>query len=390
MLRLTTLILAAIIPFLSFGTSQAATPTYHITEIGALGGFSSVGTALNDQGHVVGTIYTPTGTRAFFFDGTQQILEMSEGGTRSEARDINNSGVIVGQVASYNDDNSLNWWRAFRYDGTMQELSMTPGIEAAAINTQGQVTGTQSYLVNDGSFLASDVFLFDGTMHDLGRVGYDFPTTAYAINDFGQIAGHYSDLGNYYSHAFLYDGTFHDLGTLGGSRSYANDINDQGHVVGYSHLADESPHVYLYDGTMHDLGFAGSAEEINNKGQIVGSAAGLGAFVYDAVNGLVSLNSLIDPVLGWNLYSASDINEHGQITGVGLIDGKARAFLLTPVPEPSGAMLCAAAMLGALPFSRRRSRRESRHRPRANAADLALAFKIIRPPLSKIRGRDSG
>lgn len=336
------------------GSARAAFLAYHITEIGATGGFSSVGTALNDHGHVVGTIYTETGDLAFFYDGTQQILEMSAGGTRSKALDINNDGVIVGTVDSYNEDNSLNWSRAFRYDGTMHELGPLAAInsEASGINTLGEITGS-AYIQS-----VWNIFSYDGTLHPLGSPSA--VNSAHAINDVGQIVGEYSDAENFTTMAFLYDGSFHDLGTLGGSRSYARDINDLGQIVGYAHLDDETPHAYLYDGTMHDLGFEGSAEAINNQGQIVGNAFDFGAFIYDGANGLADLNSLIDPALGWDLAIAYDINEHGQITGLGVINGKARAFLMTPVPEPSTAILSAAGLSALAAWASRRRNKKTR------------------------------
>src|SRR6516162_6587597 len=39
-----------------------------------------------------------------------------------------------------------------------------------------------------------------------------------------------------------------DLGTLGGSRSFAFGINDQGQVVGYSYLPDGTYHAFLWQG----------------------------------------------------------------------------------------------------------------------------------------------
>ena len=47
--------------------------------------------------------------------------------------------------------------------------------------------------------------------------------------------------------------------------------------------------------------------------------------------GLVTdLNTLIPPDSGWELQSAEDINNAGQIVGAGTIHGQHHAFLLTP------------------------------------------------------------
>jgi PEP-CTERM motif len=44
----------------------------------------------------------------------------------------------------------------------------------------------------------------------------------------------------------------------------------------------------------------------------------------------VDLNTLIDPLSGWELLDAAEINVAGQITGQGLIGGEYHAFLLSP------------------------------------------------------------
>jgi len=47
---------------------------------------------------------------------------------------------------------------------------------------------------------------------------------------------------------------------------------------------------------------------------------------------MIDLNTLIDPLSGWELLDGSDINDAGQITGQGLINDEYHAYLLTPVP----------------------------------------------------------
>jgi hypothetical protein len=47
---------------------------------------------------------------------------------------------------------------------------------------------------------------------------------------------------------------------------------------------------------------------------------------------MVDLNTLIDPLSGWELSDAADINSAGQITGQGLINHEYHAYLLTPIP----------------------------------------------------------
>jgi probable HAF family extracellular repeat protein len=49
---------------------------------------------------------------------------------------------------------------------------------------------------------------------------------------------------------------------------------------------------------------------------------------------MLDLNNLTPPDSGWLLTEAKDINDAGQIVGIGIVDGRQHAFLLTPVALP--------------------------------------------------------
>jgi probable HAF family extracellular repeat protein len=136
-----------------------------------------------------------------------------------------------------------------------------------------------------------------------------------------------------------------DLGTLGGRHSTAYGINASGQVAGESRIAgDAETHAFLYSGgTLADLGTLGgthsAAYGINASGQVVGGAFTVGnverhAFLYSGGT-LADLNALLAPGSGWTLHYATGINDSGQITGSGDINGEIHAFLLTPVPKPA-------------------------------------------------------
>lgn len=168
---------------------------------------------------------------------------------------------------------------------------------------------------------------------DLGDLGYIGGSRAQAINNDGQIVGVLiQSAGTLQGHAFLWTpGTLmQDLGTLpGGSQSYAYGINDAGQVVGYSQKTingDITTHAFLYaNGQMVDvndllqLGSGwelGSATAINNAGQIVGTSVtdqsgSTRGFLYR-----ISDKSIQDiGSFGGNQNQPSAINDMGQATG---------------------------------------------------------------------------
>jgi hypothetical protein len=80
------------------------------------------------------------------------------------------------------------------------------------------------------------------------------------------------------------------------------------------------------------------AYAINESDQVVGfcdwSASTWGecwAFYWDAVHGVIDLNSVLPPDSGWRLVEARDINDRGQIAGAGYLNGQVNGFLLNLV-----------------------------------------------------------
>jgi len=110
-----------------------------------------------------------------------------------------------------------------------------------------------------------------------------------------------------------------ELGTLGGPRSYALDLTDDGRVVGGTDLASGAQHPFLWeDGVMTDLGTlsgpAGVAGGINESGEIAGQAdtsTSRRAFLW-AGGTITELPTLDDGPNGRGF----DVNDSGLVVGI--------------------------------------------------------------------------
>jgi probable HAF family extracellular repeat protein len=192
---------------------------------------------INDTGQVVGV--GPAECcghhHAYLWDnGTYKDLGALYDGYNSIAYSINNSGLVVGESEKYSSTNAI--YHAFIWDSTngMQDLYTLPGDDfsrAYDINDSGQVVG-ESLSPNTHAFIWEQGI----GMYDIGHLGGG-NASARGINNLGQVVGT-SD-----GHAFIWDNVngMRDLNDFlpansGWTLVGAEDINDQGQIVGYGFI----------------------------------------------------------------------------------------------------------------------------------------------------------
>jgi probable HAF family extracellular repeat protein len=346
-------------------SAAAAPPRYRYIDLGFIGtpasrpAFSSAA-SLNNSGTVVGesTIDGPYALRAFSWNNgvMRNLGALAEGNfTLSVATAVNERGVVVG----YSHPNGTEPPHAFRTSGAgLVDLGTGygPGSGSAArdVNDRGVVVGTR--FEKQGTPERAVVWR-DGKIIDLGTLGgqagrYGTDGIAHAVNNRGHVVGG-AAVPEGGLHAFLWTGgALKDIGTLGGTTesTYATGINDRGEIVGASQNTAAEVHATLWrNGNIRDLGTLGGgyseAHAINEAGQVVGVSTVPAGGEYDGRaflwqrGTMRDLNTLVPELPdGVTLYSASDINDRGAISGFacpydcdagGFLDR--HAFLLVPI-----------------------------------------------------------
>ena len=313
---------------------RTGTPRFTLTDLGAF-----VPAEINNKGQIVGFSFS---LHAVLYEDDKLYDLSTLGGFYSEAYSLNNRGQVVG----FSWTTRGCFCHAFLWeDGAMTDLTPLSeyptlangkGTSAYDINDRGQIVGA----VHIDGVVSGPVLWDNGEIIPLGTLGGTLGE-AYRINNSGQIAGWSYLAGDTSYHAFLYtDGTMMDLGTFGGTASEAKSINDRGQVVGYATTAEDETHAFLFtQGTMIDLSLLATATgssyapDINNRGQVIVQYTLGHSFLYD--NGtMTDLTELVYTKFGWIGFSAAGINDAGWIVGSAANNNGdfVHAVLLSPVP----------------------------------------------------------
>jgi probable HAF family extracellular repeat protein len=197
------------------GSSTTSTGEFHavvwrnggIEDLGTLGGGSSEAYDINDQGKIVGESLaadnryhavmwqevTSSGGRGHKPPKVSwKITDLGAlgDGPWAEARDINNTGAIVGRYTIGQDFTAqFQGSRGFILrGGTATTLNLDPGVLPSAVNDADQVVGTYRYNLSSTGITGRAFLWQNGTSRDLGTLGGQTPTP-YAINNSGQVVG---------------------------------------------------------------------------------------------------------------------------------------------------------------------------------------------------------
>ncbi len=129
--------------------------------------------------------------------------------------------------------------------------------------------------------------------------------------------------------------------------SSVSDVNNDGILVGEaSTFEDDTSYtgtdinpsrgiVWTYTGSQYEFELlptfnlaASHANGINNFGEIVGSSDNRAVLWDPLTHDIEDLNTPLTAALGWDLWSANDINDMGLVVGHGMLEEKIRGFLL--------------------------------------------------------------
>lgn len=350
------------IPVLTACCVTAASPAsaagaFSIIDLGSVGEFGTV-RAINELGQVLGEDHEAGHVRQAF---------LWSNGARDYLSDVADRAVYgyalndLGQIVGVHDQSPFTDPVAFIWQAGV----MTPLNDltlARDINNDGIIMGRAIV----GASSAKPVLFDLATQSFTPLPEYDGHTgSANALNNACMVVGSYNLAPFGAQDALVWSG-----GDVVSFDAEANspwttllDVNDHGVAVGY---AGDEPGVrpFLWSAAtgVTDFGFAPISNPaslslaINNHGVVVGrydvNLFTTSAYMY--ANGVFTdLNDLLPDDSPWTLLNAVDINDRGQIIGIGELNGERRAFLFQ-VPGPAAFHMMLASVLW--PTRRRRRR----------------------------------
>jgi probable HAF family extracellular repeat protein len=297
--------------FAAFAAFADSSKAWTITQLPTLGAGGDA-MAVNNRGDIVGdSVVFDSAANTFRLRTTRWRAGVPEDLGNGEAFDVNEHGTIAGT--------HFPGGEALFRDGVWTQLGVgTPGFPLF-VNDHDVVASSFPFIGVQHAYTFRD-----GVVTDLGTLG-GTESQSSAINDRGDVVGFSRTAGDASIHPFLYrDGVMRDLGTLGRAQGHAVDVNNHGVVVGYvSDVFDGFPVAFIFDRTMRTLLPGGPCcmfpSAINDRGDVVGSIDGLGAFLLEDGK-LTRLDQLPAVKATWRQILPTDINDRGWIVGRGILN----------------------------------------------------------------------
>lgn len=215
-------------------------------DLGTLGGDVSDADGINDRGEVVGTSQIPGGARhAFYWSAQTGMLDIIPSAGIASATGINNLGEVVGNFGPDHTQQRVFLWSRV---GGLEDLGTLGGsvAQAVAINDGGEVVGV-SFVAGSNALHAFRWTRATG-MVDLGPSA-ELDLYVWDVSNRGQIVG--TTLpgfsANYRGFSLQRNGRLTRLTGLGGGFTTAYGVNDCGQIVGVSSIESGGEFATLWD-----------------------------------------------------------------------------------------------------------------------------------------------
>jgi probable HAF family extracellular repeat protein len=334
--------LAAALAALLALPAAAGNVVFTVTDLGTLGGSSSLAHGLNDNGVVVGESFTAGGSLPQAFRWSNGVMTaMGQSGVVSGAYAVNAQGEAVG----YNGSSAVRFSRPLEFvgpSGSASSVAYGTNNASWVVGTYGDSSGALSGFLRISN--GQTFRLSSGTLQGV-------ETEASGVSDSGHIAGNLYTVNS--SRAVLWQGTQLVWSDNSGADSRLVAVNNQGHAVG-SVTDLTGSHAYVYRnqtwqplgsdlgppgpipsftirtswaGGINDIGQAVGGERVRRVGDVpTNPPISRNGFLH-AEGQRVLLDNFLASGSNVAVVDAAAINQHGQIAAQG---DNGHALLLTP------------------------------------------------------------